>query len=170
MWRAGGACLVYRGKDYVPPPLQGLLDLSQQSASSSKAESEEGDDENEAGESGSETDETEEGGSEPTVAPKIIVPRVSSVYDPELERELEEILSTLGPRYDDWTGSNPVPVDADLLTGSDVKFKKPFRQLPYGVKPSLSNIELTNLRRLGRPLPPHFVLGTVNLFLVFDPS
>ncbi|CAM6091463.1 unnamed protein product [Calypogeia fissa] len=160
VWRAGGACLVYRGKDYVPPPLRGMLDFSGLSTSSSVGESEESRAENEAGlEKDSQTEDMEEGVEEQKVEPKIIVPKVSSIYDPELEQEMEEILSTLGPRYDDWTGMKPVPVDADLLGGPDYKFRKPFRQLPYGVKPNLSNVELTNLRRLGRPIPPHFVLG-----------
>lgn len=78
--------------------------------------------------------------------------------DAELEM-MEEILDGLGPRYADWTGRRPVPVDADLLLSPDFEFKRPFRLLPYGVKPKLNNFELTELRRLARPIPPHFVLG-----------
>lgn len=80
----------------------------------------------------------------------------------KLEAELqmmEEILDGLGPRYADWTGRRPVPVDADLLLSPDFEFKRPFRLLPYGVKPKLNNFEMTELRRLARPIPPHFVLG-----------
>lgn len=72
---------------------------------------------------------------------------------------MEEILDGLGPRYADWTGRRPVPVDGDLLLSPDFEFKRPFRLLPYGVKPKLNNFELTELRRLARPIPPHFVLG-----------
>lgn len=78
------------------------------------------------------------------------------------EQELqmvEEILEGLGPRYADWTGQRPVPVDGDLLLSPDFEFKRPFRLLPYGVKPKLNNFELTELRHLARPIPPHFVLG-----------
>jgi hypothetical protein len=72
---------------------------------------------------------------------------------------MEEILDELGPRYADWTGRRPVPVDADLLLTPDFEFKRPFRLLPYGVKPKLNNFEMTEMRRLARPIPPHFVLG-----------
>lgn len=74
-------------------------------------------------------------------------------------RMVEEILDGLGPRYADWTGRRPVPVDGDLLLSSDFEFKRPFRLLPYGVKPKLNNFELTELRHLARPIPPHIVLG-----------
>lgn len=55
---------------------------------------------------------------------------------------VEEILEGLGPRYADWTGQRPVPVDGDLLLSPDFEFKRPFRLLPYGVKPKLNNFEL----------------------------
>ncbi|CAM6086930.1 unnamed protein product [Calypogeia fissa] len=35
VWRVGGACLIYRGKDYVPPPLNGPLDFLEQSTPTS---------------------------------------------------------------------------------------------------------------------------------------
>jgi RNA-binding protein YhbY len=72
---------------------------------------------------------------------------------------VDDILEGLGPRYSDWAGSKPVPIDGDLLLGSDTVFKKPFRLLPYGMKPGLSPVEITELRHLVRHLPPHFVLG-----------
>lgn len=76
-----------------------------------------------------------------------------------MEREREKILSTLVPLYDDWTGGKPVPVDVDQLIYEDFKFKKLYRLLLYGVKPALSNAEMTELRRLARPITPHFALG-----------
>lgn len=106
------------------------------------------------------------------LAPKYLTGMLISMFDVNIEEErarkekleaelrmTEEILDGLGPRYADWTGRRPVPVDGDLLLSPDFEFKRPFRLLPYGVKPKLNNYELTELRRLARPLPPHFVLG-----------
>ncbi|KAM0944021.1 putative RNA-binding, CRM domain, CRM-domain containing factor CFM3, YhbY-like superfamily [Dioscorea sansibarensis] len=73
--------------------------------------------------------------------------------------EMEKLLYNLGPRYTDWPGSDPLPVDADLLPGTVPGYKPPFRVLPYGVKSSLGPKEGTTLRRLARLLPPHFALG-----------
>ncbi|KAL2635271.1 hypothetical protein R1flu_006750 [Riccia fluitans] len=156
VWRAGGACLLYRGKDYVPPQLRGLLGA--ESAEENEV-TEKSDGEKENGDAADDTD-TDEEGEEKSRESVVVVPKVpKSVYDPDMERELEEILTALGPRYVDWSGGNPVPVDADQLLDTDVQFTKPYRLLPYGVKSSLSNNEMTELRRLARPIPPHFVLG-----------
>ncbi|XP_024533219.1 CRM-domain containing factor CFM3, chloroplastic/mitochondrial [Selaginella moellendorffii] len=73
--------------------------------------------------------------------------------------EIDALLEELGPRYDDWIGRKPVPVDGDLLPASVPGYKPPLRMLPYRAKKNLSNMELTVLRRLVKPLPPHFVLG-----------
>ncbi|GJN04475.1 hypothetical protein PR202_ga22025 [Eleusine coracana subsp. coracana] len=75
------------------------------------------------------------------------------------EDEIDKLLDELGPRYNDWPGSVPLPVDADLLPATIPGYKPPFRVLPYGVRPSLSRRDMTNLRRLARGLPPHFALG-----------
>ncbi|XP_062182502.1 CRM-domain containing factor CFM3, chloroplastic/mitochondrial-like, partial [Phragmites australis] len=75
------------------------------------------------------------------------------------EDEIDKLLDELGPRYSDWPGANPLPVDADLLPATVPDYKPPFRVLPYGVRPSLSRRDTTNLRRLARGLPPHFALG-----------
>ncbi|RLM58907.1 hypothetical protein C2845_PM18G10310 [Panicum miliaceum] len=75
------------------------------------------------------------------------------------EDEIDKLLDELGPRYSDWPGSDPLPVDADLLPATIPGYKPPFRVLPYGVRPSLSRRDITNLRRLARGLPPHFALG-----------
>jgi len=83
------------------------------------------------------------------------------VQAPEIkyEDEIDKLLDELGPRYTDWPGSDPLPVDADLLPATVPGYKPPFRVLPYGVRPSLSRMDTTNLRRLARGLPPHFALG-----------
>lgn len=73
--------------------------------------------------------------------------------------ELNHLLDELGPRYKDWCGREPLPVDADLLPAVVPGYKSPLRLLPYGVKPSLSNKDTTKFRRLARTTPPHFVLG-----------
>ncbi|KAK4361583.1 hypothetical protein RND71_020535 [Anisodus tanguticus] len=75
------------------------------------------------------------------------------------EDEVEKLLDGLGPRYTDWPGPGPLPVDADLLPGIVPGYQPPFRILPYGVRSTLGTREATVLRRLARVLPPHFALG-----------
>lgn len=75
------------------------------------------------------------------------------------EDEVDKLLDSLGPRYEDWPGEGPLPVDADLLPGVVPGYKPPFRLLPYGVRSTLTIKEATSLRRLARILPPHFALG-----------
>lgn len=77
----------------------------------------------------------------------------------ELAEEADRLLEGLGPRFTDWWGYDPLPVDADLLPAIVPGYRKPFRLLPYGVKSVLTNDEMTTLKRLGRPLPCHFALG-----------
>lgn len=77
----------------------------------------------------------------------------------QLAEEADRLLEGLGPRFTDWWGYEPLPVDADLLPAVVPGFRRPFRLLPYGVKPQLTNDEMTILKRLGRPLPCHFALG-----------
>ncbi|TKY50364.1 Chloroplastic group IIA intron splicing facilitator CRS1 [Spatholobus suberectus] len=77
----------------------------------------------------------------------------------ELEEDTDCLLMGLGPRFTDWWGCDPLPVDADLLPDVIPGYRKPFRLLPYGVKPKLTTDEMTTLKRLGRPLPCHFALG-----------
>ncbi|KAK4258098.1 hypothetical protein QN277_007594 [Acacia crassicarpa] len=83
------------------------------------------------------------------------------VPQPELEYEdeVDELLDSLGPRYTDWPGCDPLPVDADMLPAIVPGFQPPFRVLPFGVRSSLGLREATNLRRVARTLPPHFAIG-----------
>nr|GMD99601.1 CRM-domain containing factor CFM3, chloroplastic/mitochondrial [Ipomoea batatas] len=46
--------------------------------------------------------------------------------------ELNLLLDELGPRFEDWNGRYPLPVDADLLPAVIPGYKPPFRRLPYG--------------------------------------
>ncbi|CAK7327188.1 unnamed protein product [Dovyalis caffra] len=75
------------------------------------------------------------------------------------EDEVDKLLDGLGPRYTDWPGLDPLPVDADMLPGVVPGYQPPFRILPYGVRPTLGRQDSTSLRRLARFLPPHFALG-----------
>ncbi|CAD6225187.1 unnamed protein product [Miscanthus lutarioriparius] len=73
--------------------------------------------------------------------------------------EIDNFLDQLGPRYRDWSGRGPIPVDADLLPGVAHGYKPPFRVLPYKIKSTLRDKEMTALRRLARQTAPHFALG-----------
>ncbi|XP_038879200.1 CRM-domain containing factor CFM3, chloroplastic/mitochondrial [Benincasa hispida] len=73
--------------------------------------------------------------------------------------DLNHLLDEIGPRFKDWSGCEPVPVDADLLPGIVPGYKPPTRILPYGVRHCLKNKEVTIFRRLARKMPPHFALG-----------
>ncbi|KAJ8630669.1 hypothetical protein MRB53_023992 [Persea americana] len=77
----------------------------------------------------------------------------------EEEAEFNSLLDGLGPRFVDWWGTGLLPVDADLLPPHIPGYKTPFRLLPTGMRSSLTNAELTNLRKLARSLPCHFALG-----------
>ncbi|KAF0890447.1 hypothetical protein E2562_002820 [Oryza meyeriana var. granulata] len=77
----------------------------------------------------------------------------------KLAEEADKLLDGLGPRFSDWWGYDPLPVDADLLPAIVPGFRRPFRLLPSGVPPKLTDREMTILRRLARPLPYHYALG-----------
>lgn len=73
--------------------------------------------------------------------------------------DIDSFLDELGPRYKDWSGRGPIPVDADLLPGIVPGYKPPYRVLPYKIKSTLRDKEMTALRRLARQTAPHFALG-----------
>ncbi|CAN6182069.1 unnamed protein product [Urochloa humidicola] len=73
--------------------------------------------------------------------------------------DIDSFLDQLGPRYRDWSGRSPIPVDADLLPGVVPGYKPPCRLLPYKIKSTLRDKEMTALRRLARQTAPHFALG-----------
>ncbi|CAL5081114.1 unnamed protein product [Urochloa decumbens] len=77
----------------------------------------------------------------------------------ETTEDIDSFLDQLGPRYRDWSGRSPIPVDADLLPGVVPGYKPPYRLLPYKVKSTLRDKEMTALRRLARQTAPHFALG-----------
>lgn len=78
----------------------------------------------------------------------------------KLAEEADKLLDGLGPRFSGWWGYAPLPVDADLLPAIVPGYRRPFRLLPSGVPPKLTDREMTILRRLAHPLPFHFALGT----------
>ncbi|KAJ0985489.1 hypothetical protein J5N97_003845 [Dioscorea zingiberensis] len=73
--------------------------------------------------------------------------------------EIDSLLNQLGPRFKDWSGRNPLPVDADLLPGVVPGYKSPYRLLPHKTRRSLRDRDVTFFRRLARGMPPHFALG-----------
>ncbi|VAH33173.1 unnamed protein product [Triticum turgidum subsp. durum] len=77
----------------------------------------------------------------------------------KLAKDGDKLLDGLGPRFSEWWGYDPIPVDADLLPAIVPGFRRPFRLLPSGVPPKLTDREMTILRRLARPLPYHYALG-----------
>ncbi|PUZ70464.1 hypothetical protein GQ55_2G233000 [Panicum hallii var. hallii] len=87
----------------------------------------------------------------------------SGNFSQELEAtqafDIDAFLDQLGPRFKDWSGRSPIPVDADLLPGVVPGYKPPFRILPYKIKSTLRDKEMTALRRLARQTAPHFALG-----------
>lgn len=77
----------------------------------------------------------------------------------KLAEEADKLLDGLGPRFSGWWGYDPVPVDADLLPAIVPGYRRPFRLLPSGVPPKLTDREMTILRRLAHALPFHYALG-----------
>ncbi|XP_075523399.1 CRM-domain containing factor CFM3, chloroplastic/mitochondrial [Primulina tabacum] len=77
----------------------------------------------------------------------------------EEEVEYNRLLDGLGPRFEDWWGTGVLPVDADLLPQAISEYKTPFRLLPTGMRPRLTNAEMTDFRKLAKALPCHFALG-----------
>ncbi|CAH9083906.1 unnamed protein product [Cuscuta europaea] len=73
--------------------------------------------------------------------------------------ELNPPLIELGPRVEDWSGGQPLPIDADLLPAVVPGYRPPFRRVLYGVKYNLRENEKAHLRRTAKAMPPHFSLG-----------
>ncbi|KAH9676198.1 CRM-domain containing factor CFM2 [Citrus sinensis] len=170
VWRSGSKIILYRGADYKYPYF--LADESSTDGASSddlpnQLVDDEGLDETKTHSSGA--DSAKPSGQSPTNK-KVQQTLIHSVGSPdklryqlpgeaELVEEADRLLDGLGPRFTDWWGYDPQPVDADLLSATVPGYRRPFRLLPYGVQPKLTNDEMTTLRRLGRPLPCHFALG-----------
>ncbi|KAL6989816.1 Chloroplastic group IIA intron splicing facilitator CRS1 [Sarracenia purpurea var. burkii] len=155
IWRSGTSVCLYRGVSYEDPSVRANKrdhnknEISLNSLSTDKS--------NNSSETGSVNDlHAPRGDSGSTLEEK---KDAASSQELEYEDEVDKLLDSLGPRYTDWPGNDPLPVDADLLPGIVPGFEPPFRILPYGVRSTLSVKEATALRRLARVLPPHFALG-----------
>lgn len=167
--RVGSAAVIYRGRDSSEPlvheevvngvdeKLEGVITAEHGESSHAKALM------NEPGDTDDDGEEEDAGGQIETLVSPLSNTRPQTASDPHIDRqyemEVESILSELGPRFEAWQGLRPLPVDADLLPATIPNYSPPFRLLPYGVKPTLTNAQLTNLRRLARPVAPHFALG-----------
>ncbi|CAN6445081.1 unnamed protein product [Victoria cruziana] len=80
------------------------------------------------------------------------------------EREVDRLLDGLGPRFVDWWWAKPLPVDADLLLEVVPGYKSPLRRCPPHVRRTLTDDELTYLRKIARKMPTHFALGRNSRF------
>ncbi|KAF8034127.1 hypothetical protein BT93_C0414 [Corymbia citriodora subsp. variegata] len=153
IWRSGSSVVLYRGMAYKLPCVQSYNEKTQAIVSSLKNE-----------DIASNVFHSK-GGTE-FFKNKDQILCGSAEYTKDLSKEeLMDIndpnglLDELGPRFKDWSGCEPVPVDADLLPSEVPGYKPPFRLLPYGVRHCLRNKEMTRFRRIARTMPPHFALG-----------
>ncbi|KAI5020034.1 CRM-domain containing factor CFM3, chloroplastic/mitochondrial [Hordeum vulgare subsp. vulgare] len=153
IWRAGSVMVVYRGSNYTRPLKSQTLD-----GTSSPRKQE---DSALFIPNGSSTVENDNQGKDLAAqhdnAPILDLHNTEDMTEEELE--FNQMLDELGPRFVDWWGTGILPVDADLLPQTIPGYKAPFRVLPTGMRTSLTNSELTNLRKLARNLPCHFALG-----------
>ncbi|XP_010485497.1 PREDICTED: CRM-domain containing factor CFM2, chloroplastic-like [Camelina sativa] len=155
IWRSGSKILLYRGVNYQYPYFVSDRDLAHDSSSVESA-------------SGASSIDSRE---KQSIADKTVKPLlIQGVGSPDkvrfqlpgevqLVEEADQLLEGLGPRYTDWWAYDPLPVDGDLLPAVVPDYRRPFRLLPYGLSPKLTDDEMTTIRRLGRPLPCHFALG-----------
>ncbi|KAF8388177.1 hypothetical protein HHK36_026843 [Tetracentron sinense] len=156
IWRSGTSVSLYRGVSYELPSMrqakkqiQNTNEMSCNSIPTHKAS----------------RDRIERGSYDVQASQASLATTVKEKKDtkslPEMkyEHEVDKLLDGLGPRYTDWPGCDPLPIDADLLPGVIPDYKPPFRILPYGMRSTVGIKETTALRRLARVLPPHFALG-----------
>lgn len=173
VWRSGSNIILYRGADYKYP----YFSADDILADGSKAETDHDEDHKKESSSyilgvevSSHTSPIKRDGQMALIrgvgSPDKV--RFQLPGEAQLAEEADCLLDGLGPRFTDWWGYEPLPVDADLLPAVVPGYRRPFRLLPYGVKPKLTDDEMTTLRRLGRPLPCHFALGMFILCLKFE--
>lgn len=174
VWRSGSKIILYRGVNYKYPYFsRDKVDEDSMSETSYNAHTDDGGNDRFP----SSTDEVNSGVIPSTTnerAQPALVPGVGMADrvrfqlpgEAQLSEEADCMLEGLGPRFTDWWGYEPLPVDADLLPAIVPGYRKPFRLLPYGLKPKLTDDEMTTIRRLGRPLPCHFALGEFGLMVL----
>lgn len=148
IWQSGSVMMVYRGVNYTGPssrpqsnePHTDSLFVPDVSPSNNLTPT-----------------NNDSATSSPATRPQVLANRIESMT--EEEAEFNSVLDGLGPRFHEWWGTGILPVDADLLPQTIPGFKTPFRLLPTGMRPRLTNSEMTNLRKLAKSLPCHFALG-----------
>ncbi|KAH6820974.1 CRS1 / YhbY domain-containing protein [Perilla frutescens var. hirtella] len=147
-WRSGSVMVVYRGANYEGPTLKPQrLNSENDTLFVPDASSPDNPD-----------TKSSDGKIQVLVKSNPVVPnRVKNLTEEEVE--YNNLLDGLGPRFEDWWGTGVLPVDADLLPLTIPGYKTPFRLLPTGMRPRLTNAEMTNLRKLAKSLPCHFALG-----------
>lgn len=148
-WRSGSVMVVFRGTNYEGPPKPQPVDGEGDSLFVPDVSSVD----NPAMRNDNNAGPTLEKGSLPVRNP------VHAENMTEEEAEYNSLLDGLGPRFVDWWGTGVLPVDGDLLPQSIPGYKTPLRILPTGMRPRLTNAEMTNLRKLAKSLPCHFALG-----------
>lgn len=163
IWRSGSKILLYRGVNYQYPYFVSDRDLAHEAASGASSMDQ--------GVVDSREKQSIAESSAPSITNKMVKPMLTQgVGSPDkvrfqlpgevqLVEEADRLLEGLGPRFTDWWAYDPLPVDGDLLPAVVPDYRRPFRLLPYGVSPKLTDDEMTTIRRLGRPLPCHFALG-----------
>lgn len=173
MWRSGSKIVLYRGANYKYPYFLSDKILPNDTSTDALPDPSKNDGEhNEMNGCSmslngvkSAAPTPTQGKSQPKLVQGVGIPnrvRFQLPAEAELAEEADHLLEGLGPRFTDWWGFDPLPVDADLLPAIVPGYRRPFRLLPYGVKPILTNDEMTVLKRLGRPLPCHFALGELH--------
>jgi hypothetical protein len=166
IWRSGTSISLYRGVSYEVPEVQLNKRIHKKNESSSNslptATKKTIRDPSESGTYGSVNASRANPNSNSIAEEKKVREALPEV---KYEDEVDRLLDGLGPRYTDWPGCDPLPVDADMLPAVVSGYQPPFRILPYGVRSTLGVNEATKLRRLARVLPPHFALG-MPLFLL----
>lgn len=160
IWRSGTSISLYRGVSYEVPEVQLNKRIHKKNESSSNslptATKKTIRDPSESGTYGSVNASRANPNSNSIAEEKKVREALPEV---KYEDEVDRLLDGLGPRYTDWPGCDPLPVDADMLPAVVSGYQPPFRILPYGVRSTLGVNEATKLRRLARVLPPHFALG-----------
>lgn len=157
IWRSGNSVSLYRGVSYEVPSVRQNKQIYRKSENSSKFLS--------APSYGSAEKPSRFTSNSGTNVPMENLEAANDQQERDFlpkvnyEDEVDKLLDALGPRYTDWPGCDPLPVDADMLPAIVPGYQPPFRVLPFGVRSSLGLREATALRRIARTLPPHFALG-----------
>lgn len=152
IWRSGSSVVLYRGMTYELPCVQSFSRLATDSDNDGVLSST------------NSTRDIVRNTMDSSVKASHLSDANSTYYANSSEgstdsSEIDSLLDQLGPRYKDWIGCNPLPVDADLLPGVVSGYKPPYRLLPYKTRAGLKDSQMTSLRRLARSMSPHFALG-----------